>query len=136
MLEKIDHLNMTVANLEESIHWYGKVFGFEKKEAGVIRGHPWAIIAVNDFMLCMYENPRLQNPGDEPIEGPTKGVHRLNHFGIRIRDRQAWEDALKTHQIKINYGQRIAYPRSTSWYIMDPSGHEIEVSYTEKGLWP
>ncbi len=28
-LKNIDHLNLTVANFDETVAWYGRVFGFE-----------------------------------------------------------------------------------------------------------
>jgi catechol 2,3-dioxygenase-like lactoylglutathione lyase family enzyme len=33
-MASLDHLNLTVRNLEESIAWYGRVFGFKKVEGG------------------------------------------------------------------------------------------------------
>jgi catechol 2,3-dioxygenase-like lactoylglutathione lyase family enzyme len=131
MFEKFDHINLTVKNLTESIDWYAKIFGFEKMESGTAMGSPYAIVGFNDFMLCMYEEQDRQSAqkmGDAPF-------HQIYHFGIRVKDEDAWRAAIAKHQLKIQYGGEIAYPRSISWYILDPSGHEIEVSYTQKGLW-
>lgn len=130
MFAKIDHLNMSVHDLNESLAWYHKVFGFEKREAGVgPSGTPWAITALGDVLLCLYQHPsRL--PADENDEK----FLRLDHFGFRINDRRAWEKIVKEHDLKLLYGgEPILYPRSVSWYVVDPSGYEIEISYVPDG---
>ena len=132
MIQKIDHINLSVANLERSLEWYWKVFGFEKKESGLSpRGRPFAIIESQGFMLCLYEEPQRKRASDF---NQTE-FHQLNHFGLRISDPIEWRKTLKKNSIAVGYGGEIQYPRSTSWYIQDPSGHEIEVSYSEHGLW-
>ncbi len=35
MTIKLDHINLTLANLKQSIEWYGKIFGFELVESGI-----------------------------------------------------------------------------------------------------
>lgn len=131
MIEKIDHINLTVKNLNESLDWYAKVFGFEKVESGRAMGSSYAIIARNDFALCMYEEKDRKSAddmGDSPF-------HQIYHFGIRVSDAELWRDVVKKNNLKLYYGGEVPYANSVSWYIHDPSGHEIEVSYTEKGLW-
>lgn len=131
MIEKIDHINLTVRNLDESIEWYSKVFGFEKVESGHAMGSPYAIVAFNDFMICMYEEADRKSAA----KAGDSEFHQLYHFGIRVQSAEKWKEVIARHSLKINYGGEVHYPKSTSWYVNDPSGHEIEVSYTAKGLW-
>ena len=72
----IDHLNMTVRNLDESLDWYARVFGFEWVESGEREGVRWAIIRSGEAMLCLYEYP------DRIYEGPYAEVphHGIRHF--------------------------------------------------------
>lgn len=62
-----------------------------------------------------------------------KSVHQIYHFGIRVSDLERWQQIIQEQQLKLNYDGEINYPTSKSWYIYDPSGHEIEVSYAEQG---
>lgn len=121
---QLDHLNLTVADLDESIAWYHDVFGFARVEGGEMDdGTRWAIVRADDSMLCMYEHPELDRPG------PSGGGHQVNHFGLRITDRPAWEAAVARLGIPVRYGGPVRWPHSTSWYVTDPTGWEIEVAH-------
>ena len=126
MSAKIDHVNLTVRNLEESVEWYKKIFGFEKLESGISEiGKKWAIVGFEDSMIAMSEHaqrsPAIKLAGD---------AHRIYHFGLRIPDANEWRLKVRLNNLKLKYGGEVEYPFSRSWYIQDPSGHEIEVSCT------
>lgn len=127
MNASLDHLNLTVRNFEETVAWYGRVFGFTLVEQGVEDEGPWGIIRSGDSMLCVYERPTREAPrrGSE-----AERFHLVNHFGLRLaqRDRARWETTLKDEALPTFHGSPLRYPRSTSWYVKDPSGHMIEVS--------
>jgi lactoylglutathione lyase len=128
MSARLDHVNITVKNIDESIEWYGKLFGFERMEGGINQyGRKWAILAVNDSMIAMTEFPKMQSADQDE----SRGIHKIFHFGLRIDDQMAWRNKVRDFNIQLNYGgEEITYPNSTSWYVYDPSGHEIEVSYS------
>ena len=128
---KLDHINLTVRNINESMEWYKNLFGMEFKEGDLKdpKG-PWAIIGKDDTMICMYESPNLKPFSKEEVPD----IHKIFHFGVRISDKAEWEKIVKENNIFVYYGGAYVYPRSLSWYIADPSGHKIEVSYTEQGL--
>ena len=65
------------------------------------------------------------------MRASTAKNHQINHFGFRITDKKEWVERIKKYDLSILFGGPIQYPHSTSWYLEDPSGHEIEVSYTE-----
>lgn len=130
MTIKLDHINITVANFQKSIDWYNKVFGFELVESGTTsEGTKWGIVAFHDFMICMteYPNRTTANKVDD------RSVHQIYHFGIRVSDLNHWQKTIQEQQLTLNYGGVVEYPNSLSWYVYDPSGHEIEVSYTSSG---
>lgn len=124
---KLDHINLTVRDINEGIAWYKDVFDFQFLEGNIKDpNEPWAIVGKDDIAICMYEDKNLK-PASETQESP---YHRVYHFGIRISDAKAWEEIVKEKKIKVLYGGAYKYPRSVSWYILDPSGHEIEVSFS------
>lgn len=117
---RLDHINMSVENIEESISWYKRVFGFEEVERGTTsRGGDFAIIKSEEAMLCIYEKKGFKNPQK------SEDVHRTYHFALRIKDRSQWEKIIKDEKVEIDHTWQ--YPHSYSWYLFDPSGHEIEV---------
>lgn len=124
---KLDHINLTVQDIKESIDWYKKIFGFKLAETGIgTRGQPWAIVASNDSMIVMSEY-KDKYKADQESE---VGFHKIYHFGIRVSDSATWEKIVKENDLRLYYGGVVNYPFSRSWYVHDPSGHEIEVSFT------
>jgi catechol 2,3-dioxygenase-like lactoylglutathione lyase family enzyme len=122
-VKHLDHLNMSVRDLAESVDWYGRAFGFRKVEGGVIDGSPWAILRGGDALLCLYEHPERGAP--DPDE---HGHHAPSHFGLRITDRAAWEATVAREKLRVEYGGAHRWPHSTAWYVTDPTGYEIEVA--------
>ena len=122
-VKHLDHLNMSVARLDESLDWYGRVFGFEKVEGGVWNGSRWAIVRSGDALLCLYEHHerRMCDPNADRHHGPA-------HFGLRVVDRGAWEATLARERVPVGYGGAVRWSHSTSWYVTDPTGYEIEVA--------
>jgi catechol 2,3-dioxygenase-like lactoylglutathione lyase family enzyme len=127
-VKQLDHLNLSVRDLAETLAWYGRVFGFQKVEEGVYEGRPWAILRGGEALLCCYEHPERGAP--EPEE---HGHHGVSHFGLRIDDRAAWEATAKREGVEIRYGGPVQWPHSTAWYVMDPTGYEIEVALWNEG---
>lgn len=125
-VKHLDHLNLSVSNFDETVDWYKRVFGFTLVEEGIRSGVRWGIIRGGESMLCIYEHPEkeyadISDPRLEPFHG-------LNHFGLRITDRKEWEETVKREKVEVEYGGAVDYPHSTSWYVTDPTGYEIEVA--------
>lgn len=115
----IDHINLNVSNLNNSIEFYKKVFGFEIHEEGnsPMSGAPYAIIGKSNVgFLAIYESKNsLQNS-------------RVNHLGFNIDNFEEAVNFLKAENVKIaDYGV-VDYPDSKSVYILDPDENEIELS--------
>ena len=122
-VKHLDHVNMSVADLAASEAWYARVFGFQRVEDGIYEGRPWAILKSGEAMLCLYEHPERREPDPE-----VHGHHGASHFGLRIVDRKAWEATVAKEKVEIFYGGPVRWPRSTAWYVQDPTGYEIEVA--------
>jgi len=122
----VDHINITVDNLDDSSHWYCRVFGFDLVEKGIQDNKPWGVLKSGDALLCVYEHPGLSPHDPELIH--QKGFHAMSHFGLRINDKQKWLSVIKQEKMDILYGGVIEWPFSSAWYLKDPSGWEIEVA--------
>jgi catechol 2,3-dioxygenase-like lactoylglutathione lyase family enzyme len=114
----MDHLNMNVRNLEESVAFYRELFGFTVRKdqpdyTSAIIGNDW-------IKLCLYESP------DEVTDGG------INHFGFHVENFEAIQDRCKEMGVPLNYGV-VEWPGSRSIYISDPNGYEIELSEVAGG---
>ncbi len=118
-VKHLDHLNLSVADLAETARWYGAVFGFEVVERGVHHGTPWLILRAGDAMLCAYEYPTRGAP-----RGGQR--HHLNHFALRLQDTEAFLRRAQAEGVTWQWDSPVRWPHSTAWYVIDPSGYEIE----------
>jgi len=112
----IDHLNLEVIDLEKTVNFYSELLGFEvKKEQPEEKSK---IIGNDKVKLCLYENKNMQ-------KYVKKG---FAHFGLHINN---FEDIIKKCEVmnlKIYYGGQLEWEKSSSIYIQDPNGYEIELS--------
>jgi lactoylglutathione lyase len=124
-VQQIDHLNMTVRNLKESVVFYKNLFGFEVvEEGGSEDTYPWAILRSKSAMLCLYEHEHVETSRRFP-HPPV--VQEVRHFAFRVLDGPGFESLCRESGIELIFGGPVRWPRSTSYYIADPTGHQIEV---------
>jgi lactoylglutathione lyase len=124
-IKQLDHLNMTVKDLEQSIEWYVRIFGFEEVERGNRDGTDWAIIKSGEAMLCIYQHP--DRIGPQRFLKDNANRHAIYHFGFRITDKDAWLKIVNENDLELEFGGEVDYLHSKSWYVSDPSGYSIEV---------
>jgi len=130
IVKHLDHLNLSVRSLDETLDWYGRIFGFVRREGGRCEdGTPWAILQAGEALLCVYEHPERMMADSDVLA--ARRLHGLNHFGLRITDREAWERTVEREGVEVEYGGPVRWPRSTAWYVVDPTGYEIEVALWE-----
>lgn len=119
----IDHVNMKVKNLEQSVEFYKKLFGFEIKQEDNPNkiDVPSKIIGNDSIKLCMYEVPNMSPEGG------------IAHFGFNISNFNEIIEKCKEQKVEILYGGPIDWEKSKSVYIVDPSGYEIELGEIDGG---
>jgi catechol 2,3-dioxygenase-like lactoylglutathione lyase family enzyme len=119
----IDHVNMKVKNLVDSVKFYCNLFGFEMKqeENPNKTDLPSKIIGNNSIKLCLYELPRMTPEGG------------IAHFGFHIANFEQVIAKCQDLGVKILYGGEVDWEKSKSVYIVDPSGYEIELSKISGG---
>ena len=81
----LDHINLSVNNLEETVQWYKDIFGFELAEQGKKWGRRWGILRNGNSMIAFMEYPQRNSVDSRP-----EGFHNINHFGLRIDDENQW----------------------------------------------
>lgn len=115
----VDHVNLYVKNLNQSIEFYTKYFGFQIKKDLRNSGHAGVILGIQSKLyLCMYELPNEKYQSSEV---------KINHLGFNVENFDETLQIVKLNQIPIPFDV-IQYGVSRSFYITDPSGYEIEIS--------
>ena len=115
----MDHVNMTVKNLEESVQFYNKLFGFVvKKEQPEDKSK---IIGNDSIKLCLYEDPDMKPEGG------------IAHFGFHIENFDDIMEKCKSLGVTVYYDGPVQFEKSRSIYISDPSGYDIELSEVKGG---
>jgi len=124
-IQGIDHMNLGVLDLQRSIEFYRRVFGFRLLEDGRDRTDaPWVIVGIpGQACLALHQNGKSA-PSEEP---------RINHWGFAIGDLETALATLRDNGVKILYADRpsegvFEWPKSKSLYISDPDGHCIELA--------
>ena len=112
----IDHLNLEVKNLDESVKFYRDLFGFEVREDQPEENSK--IIGNDAVKLCLYEITEF-------TKYEKNGFH---HFGLHIKNFDDVLDKCKEMGLKIYYGGPLEWAHSISIYIQDPNGYEIELT--------
>ena len=115
----IDHINMKVKNLEQSVKFYKELFGFEVKvedNSPNKLNAPSKIIGNDSVILCLYEVPDMSPEGG------------ITHFGFHVRNFEQVSEKCKELGIEILYGGEVTFDNSKSVYIKDVNGYVVELS--------
>ena len=111
----IDHLNLTVKNLDISCAFWHNLFGFETLEE--LPSQQGRIIGNQHAMLALYESPNF-------TPHPNTG---FNHVSFHIENFDKVEKKCQNLGLEIGYGGIVSWSKSRSIYIKDPNGYEIEL---------
>ena len=120
----MDHVNMNVKNLTQSVEFYKKLFGFEIRKDDNSPNKldaPSKIIGNDSIKLCLYEDPSISTSGG------------IAHFGFHIANFDQIMNKCKELNFEVLYGGPVEFEKSRSVYIKDPSGYDIELSEVSGG---
>ena len=120
VIESINHMGLTVSNLENSIKFYKELFDFEVVESNSRQ----AFIKEGDILIGLYEEEDYKSQED------TK--NRISFF----IDEDDFEDALeelRENDIPIIYGPE-NIRKGQSLVFLDPDGNQIELCYPKLRL--
>jgi len=123
-LEGLDHVALSVRDVELSANWYVEVLGFERLYPGMWDGVP-VFVARGKTALALF--PR----GDAQANPPSpRGSTGILHLALRA-DRKNFAAAqrdLKSRGIAFNFAD---HEVSHSIYFRDPDGIELEITTYE-----
>ncbi|MBK7304122.1 MAG: VOC family protein [Saprospiraceae bacterium] len=102
----IDHIKMEVNNVQETVDFYSKLFGFKILEG--TPSHP-CIIGNDAVKLCIHQ-----------------GESSIWHFGFHVENYEEIKPICGEHHAQL--GMEAHWAHSDSEYVIDPCGREVELS--------
>lgn len=120
-IQRLDHVALTVRDLDASARWYARVLGMEQRGTyrdATGRGNP-RVLGSGDANLALFPG----EPGRAvlPLEG---------HVALRL-DRASF-DLARAHLNHLGVPFKyVEYETVHSMYLQDPDGNEIELSTWE-----
>ena|ERR1043166_1174078 len=123
-LEAIDHVALSVRDVERSAQWYVDVLGFERQHDDVWNGYP-VFVGKNDAAVALFPIRKK-----EPSTGSASSPVRVLHFALRTTQKEfvTAQQELKQRGIDFEFQD---HKISHSIYFEDPDGHEIEITTYE-----
>ena len=123
-IEGIDHVALSVRDVEHSAQWYIDVLGFERRFPGMWGGVP-VFIGKGTTALALFP----AKSSDESMATSHGGPGML-HLAFRANREnfRAAQQELKKHGIEFEFqDHEIAH----SIYFLDPDGHQLEITTYE-----
>jgi catechol 2,3-dioxygenase-like lactoylglutathione lyase family enzyme len=126
-LEGIDHVALSVHDVEHSAQWYIDILGFEHRHRGVWDGIP-TFIGKGTTSIALF--PVKSHTAAVAGSTSSRAEIRMLHLAFRA-DRKnflAAQEELKRRGIKFEFDD---HKISHSIYFRDPDGHELEITTYE-----
>jgi len=123
-LERIDHVAITVTNIENSIKWYQEVLNLERYYKDAWDGVP-IMLGRGGTCIALFK-VKSKNPSPSP----DWNTIAMMHLAFRA-DRKNFEEAQKQLTQKNISFSFADHDISHSIYFKDPDGHEIEITTYE-----
>jgi catechol-2,3-dioxygenase len=123
-LEGIDHVALSVRDIEQSVKWYIEVLGFERLHEGMWNGVPSFIGKGNTALALFPAKPNGKSTS------PSREAIRMLHLAFRA-DRKnflAAQRELQKRGIKFEFQD---HEISHSIYFSDPDGRILEITTYE-----
>ena len=122
--EGLDHVALSVSDVERSVQWYVDVLGFEKRYEGMWGGIP-VFISKGETALAIFP-VREKESGTAARSDSIRILHlalRTDHANFLKAQKE-----LKERGIKFTFQD---HEISHSIYFRDPDGHKLEITTYE-----
>lgn len=116
----LEHVNMSVADLEQTIAFYQELLGLKVRWRGSnASGEPAAHIGDDRHYLALFEI------GERERTEADYGQLGLNHFGFVVDDLDAAKQKLAN--LHVEPTMEADYEPGRRLYFLDPNGVEVEL---------
>lgn len=122
MTSRLEHLNVTVPDIDATAARLARLFGWKQRwKGGSIHGGTSLHIGTEDAYVALYQPPSAQVKGSNSYT--TTGG--LNHIGVVVDDLDAVERKVRDEGLEPH--SHADYEPGRRFYFDDPDGIEIEV---------
>ena len=141
MLPRIDHIQITVKNFEESEKYYDtflQILGFDlsKKSKGKVDKHDFEVIEyVHENIVLGINSPREQFKDDEVHRRKPGSVHHIAFRAKDVEEVKLVAEQLKSANINIVDGPKYFPQHGEKYFAVffkDNNGIKFEVMFEEK----
>lgn len=120
-LHQVDHVALTVRDVEKSVRWYTEVLGLQRMHEDVWGSFP-AVVGIGGTSLALFPVRSADPPGPP---GPETICTR--HIAFRT-DRDNFERARVSLTARGLDSRFEDHGIAHSIYIVDPDGHQLEIT--------
>lgn len=121
VVDRIEHVHIAVGDLERSINFYHRIFGFKVRYDDIGPYGRCVHIGTDRFYIAMTEKPGL----GKSLSNSKSTTAVIYHFGFTTDDINNFKARLRDANVKII--EDSLRKEGGAVYILDPDGHEIEV---------
>jgi len=120
-IQHLDHVAIYVEDVDRSMEWYQRVFGFEHILTDTWGKRP-AFLAIDNFGIAIFpaKSKGLSIPNRQQFK-------TIDHFAFRVTkaDFELAKQAYQQLNISFDYQDHKAFE---SIYVQDPDGHTVEIT--------
>ena len=116
LVSRMEHVHLAVADLDRSVDWYERAFGFSVRWTDGRTAH----VGTDRFYVAL-----TGHRGLPPSQGDQTGTARIAHFAFTTPDLGAFAERLNTERIA-PWGDA-SRMEGDAIYLHDPDGNAIEI---------
>ena len=131
-LQAIDHVALSVTDVDASAKWYCEVLGFERQHDDVWGGYP-VFVGKNDAAIALFPmgaTEKSETSSSSSTSSNSRSPIRVLHFAFRASRAEFLnaQKELKARKIEFEFQN---HEVSHSIYFYDPDRHELEITTYE-----
>lgn len=124
-VKSIDHATLVVADLEQSRRFYADLLGMEEIPRPDF-GFPGLWFEAGNTQIHLnIESPEAGTPG---LTYDAQSITRALHIAFVVDDANVAAEHLRANGVEIIAGPRNRPDGAVQLYILDPDGHQIEIT--------
>lgn len=124
-VKTIDHVTLVVADLEKSRAFFAGLLGMEEKPRPDF-GFPGAWFEAGGTQIHL--NVASDDAGTPGLTYDAGKISRALHIAFLVDDANVAADKLSAEGVEIIVGPRERPDGAVQLYILDPDGHQIEIT--------
>jgi catechol 2,3-dioxygenase-like lactoylglutathione lyase family enzyme len=124
-VKTIDHVTLVVADLERSRQFFAGLLGMEEKQRPDF-GFPGLWFQAGSTQIHL--NVESPDAGTAGVKYDAKKITRALHVAFLVDDANSAARILRERGVEIIAGPRNRPDGAIQLYILDPDGHQIEIT--------